>query len=589
MSPEAWITLGTIVVLVIVLARELIPPAVAVLAATIALLLTGVIESDAAFSGFSNEAPIIVAALLILARAADVTGIVGPALERFLGTPQGGMRWALPRLVFPVAGLSAFLNNTTLVAMMVPAVLDACRRRGLSPSRFLIPISFAAVLGGVMTTIGTSTNLTVSGLLRQSGMEPLALFELTPVGLPIALAGCTVVVLLAGRLLPDRHPAVGDIGPDAPRSFTVSMRVQPRGPIHRRRVDEAGLRHLRGVFLVEIARGDRYIAPVAPDEVLQADDVLTFVGRVDDVVDLHRIRGLVSTEARQIDQLAGGAQAFYEVVIGGELVNATLQEVGFRGRYGAAVLAVHRAGQRIDAKLGEVRLHLGDTLLVLADTGFRDRYRDRRDFLLIAPLHGIPPTGARKAGRVLLIGAAFLVAAGSGLLPILHAALLAAMAIVASRALTVHQARDAVDLNIVVLIAAAFGLGAAVETSGLGTILADLIVNVMMPLGSIGTLAAVLVATMLLTELVSNNAAAVLLFPVAVATAAATGSDPRPFVIAVTMGASLSFLTPIGYQTNLMVYALGGYRFGDFARLGAPLNLVVVTLAIILIPLVFPL
>jgi di/tricarboxylate transporter len=473
--------------------------------------------------------------------------------------------------------------------MTVPAVLDACRRRGLSASRFLIPISFAAVLGGVMTTIGTSTNLTVSGLLRQSGMKPLDLFELTPVGLPIALAGCTVVVLLAGRLLPDRSPVVADVGADGGRSFTVSMRVRANGPIDGRRVDQAGLRHLQGVFLVEVARGDRFIAPVAPDEVLQADDVLTFVGRVDDVVDLHRIRGLVSAEARQIDQLAGGAHAFYEVVIGGELVNATLQEIGFRGRFGAAVLAIHRAGQRIDAKLGEVRLRLGDTLLVLADTGFRERYRDRRDFLLIAPLHGIPPTGARRAKRVLVIGAAFLVAAGSGLVPILNAALLAALAVVASGALSIRQARDAVDLNIVVLIAAAFGLGAAVETSGLGDVLADLIVSVMMPLGAIGALAAVLVATMLLTELVSNNAAAVLLFPVAVATAAATGSDVRPFVIAVTMGASLSFLTPIGYQTNLMVYALGGYRFGDFARLGAPLNLVVVTLALILIPLVFPL
>jgi len=589
MDWPAWFTLAVTVVLIVALARELVPPAVAVMTAVIVLLVARVIGADAAFSGFSNEAPIIVAALLVLARAADVAGIVGPVLERLLGTPQAAQRWVLPRIVFPVAGLSAFLNNTTLVAMMVPAVLDACRRRGLSPSRFLIPISFAAVLGGVMTTIGTSTNLTVSGLLRQSGMEPLTLFELTPVGLPIALAGCTVVVLLAGRLLPDRHPAVGDATVDASRSFTVSMRVQPNGAIDGRRVDQAGLRHLSGVFLVEVARGDRFIAPVAPDEVLQAHDVLTFVGRVDDVVDLHRIRGLVSAEARQIDQLAGGAHAFHEVVVGGELVNATLQEVGFRGRYGAAVLAIHRAGQRIDAKLGEVRLHLGDTLLVLADIGFRERYRDRRDFLLIAPLHGIPPTGARKAGRVLIIGAAFLVAAGSGLLPILHAALLAAIAIVASGALSIRQARDAVDLNIVVLIAAAFGLGAAVETSGLGAVLADLIVGVMMPLGALGALAAVLVATMLLTELVSNNAAAVLLFPVAVATAVATGSDVRPFVIAVTMGASLSFLTPIGYQTNLMVYALGGYRFGDFARLGAPLNLVVVTLALILIPLVFPL
>ena len=588
MDWQAWFTLAVVVVLVVALARELAPPAVSVLTATVALLLVGIVDTDAAFAGFSNEAPIIVASLLVFARAADVAGIVGPALERFFGRPDADHRWALPRLVLPVAGMSAFLNNTTLVAMTVPAVLDLCRRRGLSASRFLIPISFAAVLGGVITTVGTSTNLTVSGLLRDAGMEPLSLFELTPVGLPLALAGCLVIVLLAGRLLPDRG-AVSRQGGDVARDFTVSMRVQPAGPIDGRTVEEAGLRHLQGVFLVEVARGERRIGPVGPEETLAGGDVLTFVGRVDDVVDLHRIRGLESTEAQQIDELAGSGQAFHEAVVGPDLVNATLQEVGFRARFGGAVLAIHRAGQRMDAKFGEVRLHLGDTLLVLADPGFRTRHRDGRDFLLVAPLRGIPPTQGRKAGLVALIGIGFVVASGTGLLPILHAALLAALLVMATRVLTVRQARDAVDLNIVVLIAAAFGLGAAVDQSGLGTAVASVIVGLMMPLGAIGALAAILVATMLLTELISNNAAAVLAFPVAVATAAATGSDPRPFVVAVTMAASLSFLTPIGYQTNLMVYGLGGYRFGDFSRLGAPINLVVVVLSLILIPLVFPL
>lgn len=587
MSLEAWITLATIVVLVIVLAREIVLPAGAVLTAVIVLLLFGVIDAEQAFSGFSNEAPIIIAALLVLARAADVAGVVGPALERFVGGPQGAQSWALPRIVFPVAGLSAFLNNTTLVAMIVPSVLDLCRRRGMSASRFLIPISFSAVLGGVVTTIGTSTNLTISGLLSRADMEPLSLFELTPVGLPIALAGCVAIVLLANRLLPDRTTPILSAG-DAARDFTVSMRVEPGKAIDGRTIENAGLRHLQGVFLVEVARGARSIAPAGPDEVLEGGDILTFVGRVDDVVDLHRMPGLESAEARQIDQLTGGTHLFYEAVVGSDLVNTTLREIGFRARYGAAVLAIHRAGQRIEAKLGEVPLRLGDTLLVLAEAGFRDRFRDGRDFLLVAPLRGIPPTQRGKAGPVLLIGAGFLLLAGTGLLPILHAALLAALLVVGARVLTVRQARDAVDLNIVVLIAAAFGLGAAVESSGLGAVLADLIVGLMAPIGTMGALAAILVATMLLTELVSNNAAAVLLFPVAVATAAATGADPRPFVIAVAMGASLSFLTPIGYQTNLMVYALGGYRFGDFARLGAPINILVVTMGLILIPLVFP-
>ena len=590
MSLEAWFTLAVVVVLVAVLAREMISPAVAVLSATILLLLVGIIDGDQAFAGFSNEAPIVVAALLVFARAADVSGIVGPVLERFFGRPDGtSQRWALPRLLAPITALSAFLNNTTLVAMTVPAVLDLCRRRGLSPSRFLIPISFAAVLGGVITTVGTSTNLTVSGLLREAGMEPLSLFELTPVGLPIAVAGVVAIVLLAGRLLPDRGAARGDGEGDATRDFTVSMRVQPGGPIDGKTVEAAGLRHLHGVFLVEINRGERIIGPVGPGEALGGDDVLTFVGRVDDVVDLHRLRGLQSTEAQEIDALASSGQAFFEAVVGPDLAGSTLRQIGFRGRYGGAVLAIHRAGHRIDAKLGEVRLRLGDTLLVLADPGFRPRYREGHDFLLIAPLRAIPPPRGGRGWMVGLIGLGFVLATGLGLLPILHAALLTALAVIATRSLTIRQARDAIDLDIVVLIAAAFGLGAAVEGSGLGSAIAEILVGLMEPVGAIGALAAILVATMLLTEMISNNAAAVLAFPVAVATAAATGSDPRPFVIAVTMGASLSFLTPIGYQTNLMVYGLGGYRFGDFSRLGAPINVVVTVLAVILIPIVFPL
>ena len=255
MPIAAWFTLAVLVVLIVVLAREILPPAVAVLSATVVLLLARIIDADAAFVGFSNEAPIIVASLLVFARAADVAGIVGPALERVFGAASGGSRWALPRLTLPIAGLSAFLNNTTVVAMTVPAVLELCRRRGLSASRFLIPISFAAVLGGVITTVGTSTNLTVSGLLRNADMQPLSLFELTPVGLPIALAGCAMIVLLAGRVLPDRRSSDREAPGDDARSFTVSMRVQRGGPIDGKTVEDAGLRHLQGVFLVEIAPG----------------------------------------------------------------------------------------------------------------------------------------------------------------------------------------------------------------------------------------------------------------------------------------------------------------------------------------------
>ena len=588
MAFEAWLTLAVVVVLIAVMLREVVQPAVAVFAATMLLFLLGVIDGDEALSGFSNEAPFIIAALLIVARAVDAAGIMQPIVDALFSRVRG-TRTLLARLLFPITGASAVLNNTTLVAMTVPAVIDISSRRRMASSRFLMPVSFAAVLGGVITTIGTSTNLTVSGLLTEAGMDGLGLFELTPVGLPIAAAGGLLLIIIGPWLLPDRGSARDDVEGTA-RDFTVTMRVTPGGALDGAAVERAGLRHLQGVFLVEIARGARSIAPVAPDEVLEGGDELTFVGRVDQVVDLQRLRGLESAENRQIEALAGGGHAFYEVVVGGgELAGVTLRERGFRARYGAAVLAIHRAGHRIDAKLGEVRLRFGDTLLVLADATFRDRWRDRDDFLVVAPLRGTPPPRPRRVWIVVAIGLGFIISTSIGLLPILQASILAALLVVATGTLTVRQARDAVDLQLVVLIAAAFGLGAAVANSGLADAGAALLTTMMEPFGAVGALAAVIVATVIITELMSNNAAAVLLFPVAVATAASLGTDPRPFVIAVTLSASLSFLTPIGYQTNMLVYALGGYRFTDFARLGIPLTILCVVLQLVLIPLVFPL
>jgi di/tricarboxylate transporter len=588
MEPGAWITLAVLTAMVVALYTEIAPPAPTVLGATMVLMLIGIITPDQAFAGFSNEAPIIVASLLVLARAVDVAGIMQPIVARLFRGAETA-RGILARLLFPLAGISAFVNNTTLVAMTIPAVVDISARRNLPASRFLMPVSFAAILGGVMTTIGTSTNLTVSGLLSEANMDPLGLFEPTAVGLPIAVVGVAVLVLLVPRLLPDRTPVGGSLG-ETGRDFTVSMRVLPDGEADGSTVTEAGLRQLQGVFLVEIERDGRSIAPVARDEVLEGGDLLTFVGRVDNIVDLQRVRGLASAEARQIGSLAGNVHAFYEVVVGagGDLVGQTLKQVDFRARYDAAVIAIHRAGHRVDAKLGDVSLRVGDTLLILSDPAFRARWRDRPDFLVIAPLSGISPRQPRRAWLIGGVFLGFILATGSGLVPILHASIAAALIVVATGVLTVRQARDAVDLQIVLLIASAFGLGAAVASSGLAEVVAGGLVSVMSPVGPLGALAAILIGTMLLTELLSNNAAAALMFPIGVATAAAIGVDPRPFVIAIMMAASLSFLTPIGYQTNLMVYGLGNYRFTDYARVGVPLNLVTVVMSLVLIPIVFP-
>jgi di/tricarboxylate transporter len=597
---DAWLTLAVVVVTVGALARNLVSPPLAILGATVLLLVAGVIDPAEAFAGFANPAPITVAALYVLARAVEVTGALEPVVRAVMGRngPGKSDRRAAPRrtrrqvarLAAPTAAASAFLNNTPVVAMMAPEVREWAKRRGLTASPLLMPISFAAILGGTLTVIGTSTNLVVSGLLQAAGEAPIGMFEITRAGLPLAVCGLVLVALLAPRLLPDRGGARDGSG-ETMREFSVAMRVVPGGPLDGRTVEEAELRHLQGVYLVQVERDGHAIAPVGPQELLRGGDVLRFVGKLDLIVDLQRKRGLESTEQEHFAGLDQLRQTFYEAVVGAgsQLVGHTLKEAGFRGRYNAAVVAIHRAGQRVDAKLGGVPLRPGDTLLVLGDGAFRSRWRESGDFLTVARLGGNPSARSSKAPLVGAIGLALVVLAGTGLLPILQAALVAAFLLVAVRAVTVQEARDAVDLNVIVVIAAAFGLAAAITKTGLADALAGGLIGGLGPFGELGALAAVIVATVVLTELVTNNAAAALMFPVALSTAQLAGANPRGFAIAVALAASASFLTPIGYQTNTIVYGLGGYRFTDYVRLGLPLTLTMIAVLVLVVPLAWPL
>ncbi|WP_370326527.1 SLC13 family permease [Euzebya sp.] len=588
MGLEAWITLVVVLAVLVALVRDLAPAAIVLLGAVVGLLAMRVITPEQAFSGFSNPAPITVAALYVLAGAVQRTGVLTSVVGRLLGG-AAGPRVLLARVVAPTIAGSAFLNNTPIVAMIAPAVASWAEQRSLPASRFLMPVSYAAILGGCITAIGTSTNLVVSGLLVAAGAEPLGLFELAAVGLPIALGGGLLIVGLAPRLLPDRGAAMEDFAEHV-REFTVSMEVVDGGPIDGRTIEEAGLRALQGVYCAQVSRDGHVTTPVAPDHLLESGDELLFVGKVDRILDLQGNTGLRPAEDRQLSRV-GERGVFYEAVLGpgSSLIGSTLKTVGFRQRHGAAVMAIHRAGQRIDAKLGEVELRPGDALLLLADTGFGERWQTTGDFILVAGTGQARPVQGRQAKVVGVVTLALVLLAGLGIVPILEASLVAALALIGLRVMRVSEARAAIDLQVLVVIASAFGLGAAMEESGLAGALADLMLGVTQQWGQLGALAGVLVVTMVLTEMLTNNAAAVLAFPLAAAAAEQVGADLRPFAIAIALGASLSFLSPIGYQTNLMVYALGGYRFGDFARLGAPITALVVVATMLLVPQVWPL
>ncbi|TVP71662.1 MAG: SLC13 family permease [Nitriliruptor sp.] len=575
---SAWITGAVLVVLLVALARERVPPAAGILAAVLALVLTGVLEVTEAFAGFANPATLTVAGLFVVARAlrehTDLEGLLTLMLRG-----ARSERGRLLRLTLPTAGLSAAMANTPLVAAAAPIVRTWAERSGRPPSRYLIPLSFAAILGGMLTTIGTSPTLLVSGLVERETGTPFRLFEVTPVSLPVVVVALTALCVFGPRLLPDRSSSEQLVIADE-RAYTLPLQVEPGGAVDGLTVSAAGLRELESAFLARIHRDDTDIAPVGPEEVLRGGDVLVLVGEVADVTDLAERDGLRLADSTQVHLLDGGQHDRYEVVLdrASPLAGRTLKEMSFRGRYDAAVLALHRGGQRVHHKLGTEVLEPGDSLLVQAAPGFDDRWRDRGDFAVVVPLTSRTRTPSPRRWFVLGVVLAMLVIAGSGLLPILTAVLVACAALVATRTVSFHAAKASIDLDVVLIIGAAIGLGTAVTASGLATTGAQALVGAVSGQGAVTFALAVLgliVTTLVLTELITNIAAAALMTPIALDLALQLDADPRRLAIAVAIAASASFLTPIGYQTNTIVYGLGGYRFGDYWRVGLPLSVAV--------------
>jgi di/tricarboxylate transporter len=587
LGADAYIVLGVLALMLLLLARELVPPAATMLAAVVTLVLTGVVDPATGFSGFSSPATLTVAGLFVVARA--IRDHVG--LDELVATGLAGatsVRGALARLLYPVALSSSVVANTPIVATMAPMVRNWAERGGRGPSRFLIPLSFASIVGGLVTTIGTSPTLVVSGLVAQAGHEPFHLLTMTPVGLPVALVGVTLVVTLAPRLLPYRRSAHEAVAGHE-RDYTIRFRVQPGGAHDGRLVSE-GLRQLEDIYLVAVERQDgEEIAPVPPTTRLHGGDVLTFVGRVDHIRELWAHDGVEPVERDQADHLEGDGHGLVEVVVGtsSPLAGRTPKQMSFRGRYGAAVLAVHRAGERVHGKIGEVALRPGDALLLVTDPDFHERWRDGSDFAVVVDLDHAGPGATPRRPVVLTIVGGMLLLAGLGVLPILQSVLAACLALVATRCLRFHQARQALDLDVLLIIASAIGVGAAVDVSGLASWLSAQIAGAAAGAGPVLALALVVVGTLVLTEIVTNVAAAALMVPIGLDVAQRIGFDPIGFAVAVAVAASSSFLTPIGYQTNTIVYGLGGYRFGDYWRLGLPLTASVVGMTLLIVPAVW--
>jgi di/tricarboxylate transporter len=562
----------------------------AILVAGLAVLLIGDVVSPAdGLAGFANPGTLTVAAFYVIAAGLRETGaldlMVGP-LFRDTHT----IRKATARMTGPVMIMSGFVANTPVVASFVPAVSDWARQRGFPPSQLLMSLSYAAILGGTCTLAGTTTNLVVNGLLIDAtGGQGLGFFELAWVGVPCALIGFVYLLVAGPALLPDRSPALEELRNI--REYTVEMLISENSPLAGKTVEEAGLRHLNALFLIEVDRAGMALPAVSSDEILRDGDRLVFAGASESVLDLQQIRGL-EPATDQVFKLEGprSERRFFEAVVGRDSAYAgrSIRESRFRTRCGAVVIAVARNGSRIRGKIGDILIEPGDTLLLESTQDFADRQRAASDFLLIRPIDGVTLRRRDKAPLAWVILAVVVTTATSGWLSLLQAAFLGAGAMVIARCCTVSQARSSVDLQVILVIAAAFGIGKAMESTGAGTLIGDQI----LALGGdhpLALLAAVYLTTSLLTSLVTNNAAAVLVFPVALAAATQAGVDVMPIAVIVAVAASASFITPIGYQTNLMVYGPGGYRAADYLRFGLPLHLILAVTTILLVPVIWPL
>ncbi|MBZ2188127.1 SLC13 family permease [Alcanivorax sp. JB21] len=570
------------------LASNRVPADMAMMAALVVVVLAGVISPAEALLGFANTGLMTVAALYVVAAALRDTGAIYWLAHRFLGQPRSPGR-ALGRVVAPTALLSAFLNNTTVVAMMIPAVQEWAQRLKVSPSRLLLPLSYAAILGGTCTLIGTSTNLVVDGLAQKAGLPGFRIFDLAWVGVPLLLIAGTYLVLVGYRLLPEREGIMEQL--ENAREYRVEMRLPEKSPLAGKSIRDAGLRNLTHGYLTEIIRGDKLFTAVAPDMELHEGDYLVFVGAPECARELQRINGL-KTANGGVDKLKlrNHQRCLVEVVLGREFpgLGKTVRQSEFRTVYQAAILSVSRNGERMSGKVGDIELRMGDTLLLETGHAFVEQYRYRRDFMLVSPLQDSAPPDFRKAPLAVTILVGMVTLNVVGWLSVLESVFVACGLLIGTRCVTVNRARLMVSVNlpVLVVIAASFALGAAMTESGAAAWVVGLV------FGNVGAspwlaLALVYLMTVVFTELITNNAAAVLMFPIALGVAEFCGVSPMPFVVAVMFAASASFITPLGYQTNLMVMGPGGYRFMDYVRVGAPLSLIAAVVALTLIPLVW--
>lgn len=587
--PLAFVAI-LLVWLLVSFVREKWSPDVVAAIAVAALLVSQVLAPSDVLGVLSNSAPATIACMFVLSAALERTGCID-ALGNWLGNLVGDnpVR-VLAGLMITALVISAFLNNTPVVAILTPVAIALAKRASSSPSKLLIPLSFATVLGGMLTMIGTSTNILVDGVARKAGLEPFGMFEITPAALVFCVVGFAYLMLFSNRLLPDRDTLSKQLRPDLDRTFMTELLVPHDSPVIGKSLSEAQLNGGSGLQVLKIFRDHQQLSEPTGDTTLQAGDLLILHGQVKDMVHVRERNRLTFNRGEAFETVSSHDVILAEAIVGrgSRYSHRPMRDLDLTARYGIAVLAVHRQDENIQGNLDELHLQFGDVLLVEGTPAQIKRFADNGELI---SLNTVQERAYRrdKAPIAIIATLAVMLLAAFELMPIEGLAMIACAVVIATRCLDIEDAYKAVDWKILSLIFGMLAISIAMDKVGLIDLIVSQTMAVIPTSNPLLILGFVYLLTTTLTEILSNNAVAVLVTPVAIGIAHSLGLDPRPFVVAVMFAASVSFATPIGYQTNTFVYNAGGYRFSDFMRIGIPLNILMVGVAMLVIPWVWPL